>query len=231
MKSRFYLVTLLILLAASSCSLPFPSAAAPAPTQPAAITLPPSTHTLPAAIVTSLAVDTFTPLAPTATVILSTPTPANKAKVKAPTKTKNPTRTSTPTSMTLKIFLIALNDNGVSGKLTGCGDSAVAVDVQVPYTTGVLKASLNKLLSIKDQNYGQSGLYNSLYQSSLKLSSVTLKDGLATVRLTGKMILGGVCDNPRVQAQLEQTALQFSTVKKVSIYVNNVPLAKLLSEK
>ncbi len=133
--------------------------------------------------------------------------------------------------MTLKVFLIGMNDNGVSGKLIGCGDSAVAVNVEVPYTKGVLKASLNKLLSIKDQYYGQSGLYNVLYQSNLKLSSVAIKNGEAIIKLTGKLTLGGECDNPRVQAELEQTALQFSTVKKVSIYLNNVPLSKVLSLK
>jgi hypothetical protein len=54
---------------------------------------------------------------------------------------------------------------------------------------------------------------------------------VATVHLTGKLTLGGECDDPRVQAELEETALQFSTVKKVSFYVNNVALSKLLSGK
>lgn len=131
----------------------------------------------------------------------------------------------------LKIFLIAVNDNGVSGKLVGCGDSAVAVNIEVPYTTGVLRAALNKELSIKDKNYGQSGLYNVLYQSNLKTSSVSIKNGEAIIHLSGKLTLGGECDNPRVQAELEETALQFSTVKKVSIYINDVPLKKVLSLK
>ncbi len=115
--------------------------------------------------------------------------------------------------------------------LVGCGDSVVAANVEIPYTTGVLRAAMNKLLSIKDQNYGELGLYNALYQSSLKISSLSLKDEVATIHLTGKMTLGGECDNPRVQAQLEETALQFSTVKKVVIYINNVELKKALSLK
>jgi len=131
----------------------------------------------------------------------------------------------------LKIFLIAINDNGVSGKMIGCGDSAVAVNVEVPYTQGVLRAALDKLLSIKDQYYGQSGLYNVLYQSNLKIDSLTIKDEEAIIHLTGKLTLGGECDDPRVQAELEQTALQFSTVKKVSIFLNGKPLKDVLSEK
>jgi hypothetical protein len=40
-----------------------------------------------------------------------------------------------------------------------------------------------------------------------------------------------VCDNPRVEGQLTAIALQFSTVKSVSIYINGTPLAKLLDLK
>ena len=209
---------ILILLLASACNAPLTAKPA-ATTQPA--TLPPPTETLPAASV----VPTLTPAPPTPAAVAPTLTVAPKTKGKAPTATKP------PKTLTLKVFLIAMNDNGVSGKLVGCGDSAVAANVQIPYTTGVLRAALNKLLSIKDKNYGQSGLYNVLYQSNLKISALALKSGVATIHLTGKMTLGGECDNPRVQAELEETALQFSTVKSVSIYINNVLLQKALSLK
>jgi hypothetical protein len=209
---------ILILLLASACNTPLTAKPA-TPTQPA--TLPPPTDTLPAAS----AAPTLTPAPPTATALAPTLTVAPKTKGKAPTATKP------PKTLMVKVFLIAINDNGVSGKLVGCGDSAVAANVQIPYTTGVLRAALTRLLSIKDQNYGQSGLYNALYQSNLKISALALKNGVATIHLTGKMTLGGECDNPRVQAELEETALQFSTVKSVSIYINNVLLQKALSLK
>lgn len=220
-KRSVYLV-ILVLLFASSCNAPLN----PIPvtsTQPAPTTLPSPTNTLPA----PSASQTFTPASPTLTAVPPTLTPAPKTKGKV----KIATPTKTPKTMMLKIFLIAVNDNGVSGKLVGCGDSAMAVNVEVPYTTGVLSAALNKLLSIKDQNYGQSGLYDVLYQSNLKTSNVTIKNGEAVIHLSGKLTLGGECDNPRVQAELEETALQFSTVKKVSIYINDVPLKKVLSLK
>jgi hypothetical protein len=60
---------------------------------------------------------------------------------------------------------------------------------------------------------------------------VTLSAGKATIKLSGTLMLGGVCDNPRVKAQLEQTALQFSTVKDVAIFINNVTLDQALSLK
>ena len=136
-----------------------------------------------------------------------------------------------PTKNLVKIFLIAVNDNGKSGLPVGCGDSAVPVQVEVTPTAGVLKAALVALLSIKNQNYGQSGLYNALYQSALQVESVSIDGGKASVTLTGTLKMGGECDNPRVQAQLEQTVLQFPTVKEAAIFVNGKPLTDALSLK
>ncbi len=108
------------------------------------------------------------------------------------------------------IFLIAVDDNGKSGKLIGCGDSVIPVQVLIPATQGVLRAALNALLSIRDPYYGESGLYNSLYQSNLQVGDVTITDGQAVIHLTGTLMLGGECDIPRVEAQLTEIALQFT---------------------
>jgi hypothetical protein len=132
--------------------------------------------------------------------------------------------------MRVRIYLIALEDNGQSGEKVGCDDSVVPVEVEVPYTRGVLRAALGKLLSLREQYYGQSGLYNALYQSSLQVENVVIEGGVATINLTGTLMLGGVCDNPRVKAQIEETALQFSTVREVRVFVNGVPLDDLLSQ-
>jgi spore germination protein GerM len=142
-----------------------------------------------------------------------------------------PAASPTPAEMTVKISLIAIGDNGMSGPKIGCGDSAVQVQVRVPYTQGVLRAALDKLLSIKQRDYGQSGLYNVLYQSDLRLASVAIENGMATIRLAGTLMLGGECDSPRVDAQIRYTALQFSTVQDVAIFLNDKPLADVLSLK
>jgi hypothetical protein len=94
-----------------------------------------------------------------------------------------------------------------------------------------LQAALVSLLSIKDQYYGQSGLYNALYQSDLQVDSITIVAGKASVYLTGTLLMGGECDIPRVQAQLEQTILQFPTVTEADIFINGKPLADVLSLK
>jgi hypothetical protein len=127
------------------------------------------------------------------------------------------------------IYLIALEDNGVAGPLVGCGDSVVPVTVEIPATEGILRATLESLLALKDQYYGESGLYNALYQSDLQVQGVVILEGEAQIYLTGSLLQGGECDSPRIQAQLEQTARQFSTVQAVSIFLNGVPLQDVLS--
>jgi len=60
---------------------------------------------------------------------------------------------------------------------------------------------------------------------------VTIEQGKAIIHLTGTVVLGGVCDAPRLEAQIEQTALQFSTVSDVAVFVNDTPLEEVLSSK
>ena len=170
---------------------------------------------------------------PTATVEIPSPTPllptATQIQQVPPTPTVPPPTIAT--EQTVKIFLIALEDNGQSGTQIGCGDSAIPITVTIPRTQGVLRAALEKLFSAKQQFYGESGYYNALYQSDLQVSTVTIEQGKAIVHLTGSMMLGGVCDAPRVEAQIEQTALQFSTVNDVAVFINDVPLEEALSSR
>lgn len=168
---------------------------------------------------------------PTATVVIASPTlvlpTATQVQQNPPTSAPP---TSTPaTEQNVKIVLIALEDNGQSGTLVGCGDSAIPINVTIPPTQGVLRAALEKLFSARQQFYGESGYYNALYQSDLDVAGVNIEQGKATIRLTGTIMLGGTCDAPRVEAQIEQTALQFSTVNDVAVFVNDIPLEDVLS--
>ena len=167
------------------------------------------------------------------TVTTSTIAPAQTATLIQPaaTDTQPLSTNQASTQDMVKIFLIGINDNGQAGLPVGCGDSAVQVQVEIPPTAGVLKSALAALLSVKDQYYGQSGLYNALYQSDLQVESASIDGGKASVYLTGTLTMGGECDTPRVQAQLEQTVLQFPTVTEAAIFINGRPLADVLSLK
>ncbi len=68
----------------------------------------------------------------------------------------------------MKIYLVALEDAGKSGTAIGCGDSLVAVDVD----SADARSALEFLLQEKNHLYGQSGLYNSLYQSDLRWTNL-----------------------------------------------------------
>ncbi len=134
----------------------------------------------------------------------------------------------------VKVFYVLLNDNGVRGRAIGCGDSIVAVEREIPATTTPLAAAFLYLLSDKNKTATTTDdieLSNTLHSSSLKLAGINLKDGVADIKLSGKVSLGGECDNPRVEAQLEETARQFSSVKKVNISINDKPLSEVMSLK
>ncbi len=131
----------------------------------------------------------------------------------------------------LILYYTAIEDDGKSGAKIGCGDSAVAVTTADVTTNDVVKSSFERLLSNKNQWYGESGLYNVLYNSNLKFSSRQKSGDTIKVYLTGTLSLGGVCDNPRVQAVLEMTAEKAANVTNADIYINDKTLAEVLSLK
>ncbi len=142
----------------------------------------------------------------------------------APAATAEPGATQTQFTQA-NIYLLSADDGGP----VGCGDTLVAVQTNFEPTVAPLTAALNNLLAINDQFYGESGLYNALYQSDLVVQGINIQNGRANIALTGTLTSGGVCDDPRIMEQLRQTALQFSTVNSVAITVNGVPLESLLS--
>jgi len=60
------------------------------------------------------------------------------------------------------------------------------------------------------------------------VEGIDLVGDTAIVRLVGAFQIGGVCDEPRVRAQVESTVLQFSAVRQTVIFVNGVRLEDLL---
>lgn len=139
---------------------------------------------------------------------------------------------SASVSRQVSIYLIGIEDAGASGNPVGCGDSAIPVTVSIPANAEPVQAALEQLFAIREQFYGQSGLYNALYQSNLAFESLTIDaQGAATLALSGALLSGGVCDDPRIQAQIEETVRQFPQVQSVSVLLNGKPLADLLSGK
>jgi Sporulation and spore germination len=129
----------------------------------------------------------------------------------------------------IKIYLVAMGDNGKHGKKIGCDDSLVAVSRTVPWTIAPLRAALVELLSVPEEfdNSGQQ-LGNYWKGSDLKVKSVSLTKGTATIKITGRLLVAGICDEPRITEQIEATAKQFPTVKRVKVFVNGTPLKEAI---
>jgi hypothetical protein len=128
----------------------------------------------------------------------------------------------------VKIFLVALEDNGRTGRRIGCGDSLVPVTRTVNATGGAtLRAALDELLSVPHDF--DSRLKNYWRGNNLRVRSVTLSNGLATIRITGEgPFIAGVCDAPRITEQIRATARQFPTVRRVAVFVNGRTLESAL---
>lgn len=139
----------------------------------------------------------------------------------------------------VKLALIALEDAGKNGEELGCGDSVVFVERDLPedyVNTGEARVqlALEELFAIQAQYYGESGLYNALYQSSLTVKSVKMEgqweDLSLQVELEGTVLSGGVCDDPRILGQIRKTVEEnVAPHTEIAIRVNGEPLDSLLS--
>jgi LysM repeat protein len=154
------------------------------------------------------------------------PTPTPTPIVPTPTPTATPSPTPPPQDgIVIQVFLhfIALG----AGDL-GCGDAIVAVPREVAPTRAPLTAALQELLGTGASVPGRPDLYNAIGQSNLQVEAIDVVGDTAIVRLVGNYQIGGVCDEPRVRAQLERTVLQFAAVRQAVIFINGVRLEDLL---
>lgn len=133
--------------------------------------------------------------------------------------------------LSVSIFLVAIEDKGISGKKIGCDDSLIPVEIKTSSNFPAPWNALQALLSFDQTYYGDSGLYNALHQSKLEIQSYEVKNGKAKVYLQGELMLGGTCDNPRVEEQIMGTILQAEELEEVEVYVNGVLLQEALSLK
>ena len=126
------------------------------------------------------------------------------------------------------LYGVMLDDGGESGEAIGCGDSLVPV---VHYTSeefskvneGLIVEALRGLLSLTNDGmdeFGNGLLYTAAYQPNLLVDGIEQNGNTANVFLRGSIKLGGVCDTPRFQKQLERTATQFDGVDFARFYLN-----------
>jgi hypothetical protein len=129
----------------------------------------------------------------------------------------------------VRVYLVAVGDNGKAGKKIGCDDSLVAINRSIPPTHGPLKAALQQLLSIPSE-YGEVPKLNNFWKGrNLRLKSVSIWRRTAIIRIAGEIFVAGICDEPRIVEQIEATARQFPSVQRVRVFVGNRTLAEAIS--
>jgi hypothetical protein len=129
----------------------------------------------------------------------------------------------------LTLYYIAIDDGGESGPEVGCGDSAVATSTEPVTFRDQVGPSLTRLFANRSRDVGESGLVNVLYQSSLTYLGGSFDGTTITVYLSGSFLLGGVCDIPRAEAQINLTAAAAAGAERVAVFVNGRPMADVLS--
>ena len=145
------------------------------------------------------------------------------------TPTTTPEPLPTTSAAATSSILIALLDTAQAsnGPSRGC-DRVVMINQHIATTTTPLTSALNMLFAISTTTVN--GWFNYIPRTSatLQFSSATVVNGTANIYLTGSLSgLAGVCDNPRAEIQIQETALQFPTVQQVQLYLNNQPVATL----
>ena len=131
-----------------------------------------------------------------------------------------------PAGREVKVFLVALDDKGKRGRRIGCDDSLVPVTRTVAAAGTPLKAAVEELLAVPREYEG--GLGNYWQGENLSVQSVNLRSGVATIRIKGNVYVAGVCDVPRIEGQITETARQFRGVRTVRVFVNGRRLADAL---
>lgn len=123
-------------------------------------------------------------------------------------------------------YYVLLDDGGAGGVRFGCNDSLAGVRRTVAGSAEPLANAMRALLDGAAEP--TPGLYNSLSGSTLTFLSGTFDGTAVTVYLSGSVRPAGVCDIPRIEAQLTQTAVASVGAIRAEVYVNGVRLVEAL---
>ncbi|MFE4195666.1 GerMN domain-containing protein [Paenarthrobacter sp. NPDC056912] len=190
---------------------PTPSATATAPTEPAGTPSPDATG--PAEPEPSREAGTETPEPSPTTVSPS----ASAAVIPIDSDVSGPA-----------VYYVAIDDGGARGVRFGCNDSLVPVrGAAVPGDP--LSVALSRLLEAGMPLDSDAALYDALADSSLRYLSGYMNGSVVVVNLSGSLRPGGICDIPRIQAQLTHTIVSASGATRAEIYINGRTLTEALS--
>jgi hypothetical protein len=139
----------------------------------------------------------------------------------APAPVANDSKTKSET----KIYYVSPGNVVGAGTLVGCNDGLVEKRVLIEGLNDDIKQTYERQLSLG--NATESGLYNALARSKLKLENVRIEGDTALVNVSGELVTVDSCDRARVRAQLEYPARQFAGVSSVVVRINGYLLEEL----
>jgi len=128
------------------------------------------------------------------------------------------------------IYLVAMDegalDDGTEVENIGCDDALVEVKINK-------KLSPQEALeALFDYTTAEDGLYNVFSMSpNLQIEKMIVANDFAIVTLSKDLVTGGMCDGPRVPAQIRKTLMQFDEIDGVDIFVGDEEVSSYLSEK
>ena len=125
----------------------------------------------------------------------------------------------------IQVYLVAVGDDGKTGKKIGCGDSLLPVTRTIKKTAAPLTAAIRELLLTPQHPDGSPDLENFWKGRNLRVRSAAIVNHTATIRLSGEVFVAGICDEPRITSQIEATARQFPNVKNVKVFLGKQTLA------
>jgi hypothetical protein len=112
----------------------------------------------------------------------------------------------------------------------GC-DNVELIERNILPTTQPLNESIRQLFAIDNNKLGELNHFIPNTNDTLSFDRATIIDGEAQIYLLGKLSgIAGVCDEPRAQIQIEETALQFEAVDRVQLFLNGAAVSDLSSE-
>ncbi|MEW6652551.1 MAG: GerMN domain-containing protein [Bacteroidota bacterium] len=129
------------------------------------------------------------------------------------------------TEQSVKLYLIALEGSSQQGRTIGCNDILVEITKTVKLEKTPLESTINELIAAKDSEE----LKNFVKGYQLMVIQLTIANSVADVYLNGELSINGTCDIPRIREQLNETAKQFTELKKVNFYINSQPIENYLN--
>ncbi len=147
--------------------------------------------------------------------IITSLTGCGQNPLPAPAQSQNATIPPAATAQVTQatIYMIKPDDNGatINSVKVGCGDSAVPVtatatnsyDATNPVAS--INAAMMTILNMTANQFQAQNLQNPLGDQALSIQSVDQNGTQLVVHLNGQFSFGGVCELPRVRAQIEET--------------------------